>query len=652
MRTNNWMQKNETGNIRKMLPVFFNSKSFIYTGKIAGLLLLACIANVHSLHAEQVVVAADEQVIQQKHHQVESLANAGAPKLALNTLDLHQSKLNQQHPEWILWEKLRIRILRSNQQWDEIDIRLRSLPEGLPQNVKFWAITERAEALIHSGKSESALFLLRTIMWQETMEAGIKQKYLKQWRRDVLDAYMSMGKARDAYLASAHYFKDYNKTSQQEQLLHIRILLAAGYAEDATVLIKKQKKSNEQFYLSALAELRQSPKSAGSILSRSLRKVRAITPSKQKPVTPEQKTSVTALWAVIAEAAAVVGDRASQTNALEHVVIDLDALPQGLFSINADTLWQAYIDSATEIGNHSRLLIGQDDPWFKAAAKARKKQPVRSRSLYAFLSINAGSDSNREKAVTSLTGLLKQRKRGGKLMQQLYLSSERYQDIQAIPLFVRHALVGVALQQSNLLQASSIMATIKQPPENADVYFWRLRRARILVMGGEIEHAIPALSSILDEYPELTAQQYDQFLQVLFDLQTVQVHQEALSLFEKLLPRVTDIKLKRELYFWMAESSKALQRYTDAARFYMTSAMLPAEDSMDPWAQTARYQAAESLAKAGMVEDARKIFKHLLKVTKDPARRARLLQELQKLWLIKDRDLGKVKKTTTESGIR
>jgi hypothetical protein len=56
---------------------------------------------------------------------------------------------------------------------------------------------------------------------------------------------------------------------------------------------------------------------------------------------------------------------------------------------------------------------------------------------------------------------------------------------------------------------------------------------------------------------------------------------------------------------------------------------------MGPWAQTAHYQAAEALAKAGMVDDARQLFDALLRVTTDPGRRAVINHSLQQLWLHK-----------------
>jgi tetratricopeptide (TPR) repeat protein len=140
----------------------------------------------------------------------------------------------------------------------------------------------------------------------------------------------------------------------------------------------------------------------------------------------------------------------------------------------------------------------------------------------------------------------------------------------------------------------------------------------------------------LQQYKTLERQQLDQVLQVVFDLQTADAHEDALQLFEMLLKYTSDTKKKRELYYWMAESRTALKQYAEAARLYLKSAMLIGEDAMDPWAQTARYQAGVALSRAGMLQDARTLFSNLLRVTKDKSRRAVLRHELQKLWLLED----------------
>ena len=61
--------------------------------------------------------------------------------------------------------------------------------------------------------------------------------------------------------------------------------------------------------------------------------------------------------------------------------------------------------------------------------------------------------------------------------------------------------------------------------------------------------------------------------------------------------------------------------------------MMPGPDAMDPWAQTARFNAAESLQLSGLVDDARRIYEGLLAVTEDPARRSVLNHKIQQLWL-------------------
>ena len=125
---------------------------------------------------------------------------------------------------------------------------------------------------------------------------------------------------------------------------------------------------------------------------------------------------------------------------------------------------------------------------------------------------------------------------------------------------------------------------------------------------------------------------------MVFDLQTVKKHEFAYELFRAILPKITNVTLQREIYYWMADSQKALHNYTAAARLYLRSAMHAGNNGLDPWGQTARYQVAEMLAKADFLQDAHALYQQLLDVTKEPARRAVLKHELQKLWLLKNKN--------------
>lgn len=161
---------------------------------------------------------------------------------------------------------------------------------------------------------------------------------------------------------------------------------------------------------------------------------------------------------------------------------------------------------------------------------------------------------------------------------------------------------------------------------------WWLRRARILVLGNQIKLGTQALNTLLDIHPKLQQLQLDRFMQVVFDLQTAGENDAAYDLFAKLLSHTDDQKTQREIYYWMADSRKAQEHYAEAAQLYLKSAMYPDPTSMDPWAQTAHYQAAVVLAKAGLYQDAQSLLERLLKVTQDPQRRETLQRELQKTW--------------------
>ena len=132
---------------------------------------------------------------------------------------------------------------------------------------------------------------------------------------------------------------------------------------------------------------------------------------------------------------------------------------------------------------------------------------------------------------------------------------------------------------------------------------------------------------------------------MLFDMQTVELHAQAIEHFNQLLRLEIEPKQRREILYWIADSYRGLEKYDQAALLYLQSAMLPAPDAMDPWAQTARFNAAESLQQSGLVDDARRIYEELLAMTDDQARRSVLNHKIQQLWLnqravAEERDAG------------
>jgi tetratricopeptide (TPR) repeat protein len=156
----------------------------------------------------------------------------------------------------------------------------------------------------------------------------------------------------------------------------------------------------------------------------------------------------------------------------------------------------------------------------------------------------------------------------------------------------------------------------------------------VLILGGRIDAGIDALRKLLASKAELDP---DHVLQVVFDLQTLGRNQAALEFFHALAGRQLDAEHQRELLYWMADSYKALGDHIQAARLYLQSAIRPGPFTMDPWAQTARFHAAEELAAAGLVDDARRLYQQLLNATHDTGRQAVLRRALQQLLLVSPR---------------
>ena len=236
-----------------------------------------------------------------------------------------------------------------------------------------------------------------------------------------------------------------------------------------------------------------------------------------------------------------------------------------LFSFDAGSLWNAYLDYALYAGNEAQLLIGQDEAWFKYAAGASTQFPVKKRAIYVLLMHRGSNAENRLKAATLFINSIRTLHNKSHLILQLFTHSKLYPATTDIPEPVRRSLVDIALARQNIPLASQIMAGLNEPPKDKASYMWHLRRARILILGGQPRKGVLALARFTQTYPEASRTQIDQFLQVVFDLQTVGEHDSAYQLFDGVINSSKDKKLQRELYYWMADSRHAQSRYADAA---------------------------------------------------------------------------------------
>jgi tetratricopeptide (TPR) repeat protein len=373
-----------------------------------------------------------------------------------------------------------------------------------------------------------------------------------------------------------------------------------------------------------LAQLRAEALAPGAVMQKAV----AIGSSKDKPADERR-----AAWAVAAQAAQALGNMDARIAALERglalakpVRVDVPAL-----DISADMLWDAYLRLGQDEGNALRLVVGDDQAWFAAAQKDYANDPVRARALYAVVAFDAFDQGHRNFAQWRFAKSIGEGPGGSAVLAALYLHSQRFAHVDSVPAPVRYMLADYALSESDIPLASKLMAGLDKPPPEADAAAWQLQRARVLILGGRIDAGIDALRKLLASKAKLDA---DHVLQVVFDLQTVGRNKAALEFFHALAGRPLDAEHQRELLYWMADSYKALGDHVEAARLYLQSAIRPGPFTMDPWAQTARFHAAQELAAAGLVADARSLYRQLLNATHDTGRQAVLRRALQQLLLI------------------
>ncbi|HEX5056614.1 MAG TPA: tetratricopeptide repeat protein [Gammaproteobacteria bacterium] len=564
-------------------------------------------------------------IIAQDLGAIAQLARDGAPGLALKLLDNAQPKAEENIQGWLFFERQRIDILRDWAQWDALSERLQKLPQNVPEDFRHWANVEGVNAYLNSGRATAARELLRRLIWKTEGASSVEQFSL--YRRLIVRSYLVENNLEDAQRAMRRYQQDYGDKGREWQKLRARVLLQLERPAEALKALQGIDEADyETMALQWLAELRSQSRPPKDILGNVRKAV------EDKGSTPQDESR---LWSVGAEAARDFGGRLTETRILETVLMSPGALPadDALFAVSGDRLWVAYRQFALDEGNALQLLIGQDARWLDEAAKWTKKEPEKARALLTVVMLDGAVPENRQLAYTRFLESVKALPEPARLLQKLFLDTRTFPKPAAVPDQVRYLLVDDALSKNDMALATRLMSGFEGVPAGADPFEWGLRRARILVLGGNHAEGIAGLNKLLQANPRLDRTAWDRILQVVFDLQTVGRHEDAITLFKNILQRPLEPQLQREILYWQADSYKALHDFPRAAWLYLKSATLLDARGLDPWGQTARFQAAEVLAEAGLPEDARRIYEDLLKVTREPERRAAIKYKLQELWL-------------------
>lgn len=569
--------------------------------------------------------------------QMSELIELGVPALALSLLEREQEKREQFTADWYAFEYRRILLLSAVEQWQQIIERTQWLFDTTDANkqitrkIGLWFETQQVMANIQLKNSELALEQLQNLLW--ATEVAHRDPSLPAiWRRLVIRVYLQMQKDDDARKALVKYERDYQTEATDVDwiLLQAQVLLRTNRPQQAAVLLNKIVTDDavDVEALLLIAELQINPKRAVEINQQMREKLDG------------QVLSRPARWAysyVAYRASKVLADIPAQILNLESMLSFGIKTPvfDDSYQVTADDLWELYNKQGLILANDYGLLFGNDTQWQQLSNKLISDEAEKALELNAALVLQTGDFETRQQQHKTIVEIIEKRKNGLELINQLYLHSNKVTDVNVLPDEVRYRLVDYALSEGDYSDAATIMKSLNEPPEGKSLFDWRMRKARVLILQGEYAQSENLIRKTFSEKPKITRQELDRYIQVVFDFQTVQQHQQAINLFNLLYIDGLDESLKREIYFWKAESYFLLEKYDLAALYYLQSARAVADADNDLWAQSARFKAGNALILAEIYDDAEKVYTELLIITDSQTRKALINQNLQKIRLLK-----------------
>ncbi|MCW8827413.1 MAG: hypothetical protein OQK78_13425 [Gammaproteobacteria bacterium] len=550
----------------------------------------------------------------------QKLAESGASQLALEGLRAGAPAIESDPLAWSNWQRAELQILARQQWWQQLIEQIEGYSDAVPTEFISEVQRVRIEALIELNRFGEARALLLQQIWGSPEAV---EDELKLWRELIVKSYISEGMSDDAYIAMQHFRNDYGVEDESSNELLIQTLLASQFPEVAEGIIDKLPDSEDKRLLKQLARLRQG-KGVRAIMYAAREKLQ------QNGLSRYQRSM---LWGIVAEAAERRDDQSTRVIALEAFLKERGGKRvNNLFKLGAGDLWSAYDSYAQAVANREQLLVGDDGSWLESARKAGKMYPLHQRSIYAHLSRHSASEESRISSQDLLVASLKKLSNGDRLITTLY-EYEQQNGLGEYGQQVLSVMLDNALKARNLEHASELISLMDSPEAGNGYFVWALRKAKIFLLASNYVQSIEVIESLVDDLANTSEQNRDRLIQLIFDLQTAKQDAAAIRLLTKIDSQLSDPKLHRELLYWIADSNMSLENYRLAAQGYLQSAIVTGIHSMDPWAQTARYQAAKALLKADLKIDAKAIYEQLLKHTKNASRRALLKQELEQIHL-------------------
>jgi hypothetical protein len=305
--------------------------------------------------------------------------------------------------------------------------------------------------------------------------------------------------------------------------------------------------------------------------------------------------------------------------AVNERLLNFSVQPQ---DASAEQLWKSYHDMTQSFGNVRLLLFGSDAGWAEQAQSVLAQNPVMARAIWSYLARDAKDPALKIQAQQQLLDLLTG---NGLPRTALRLFAAAWPDLPprtfAPP--VRFRLGQLALNTGDDPHAAQLWQDVSILPAGADLMAWQAARAQLYARVQEWPNVTEALSSWLTQPQAMDSK--DSWGMVLL-AERLSQHADQAQAGQKLLLTMypaANLAQQRQIAMRLAQMADGVNP-KDAALWYLRVV----GDERDALAWRARRDAAASLAKAGLHEDAKHLDQLILSQCPDAALQAEAREAL------------------------
>jgi hypothetical protein len=546
------------------------------------------------------------------------LDRGGAPQLALDLLR-REAPTDVRVPRWTLWARERIHLEETTGQWMDVIRFVTRLPAGLPAEFVDWADLEEAHALIARDDFRSARALIRSWIWLgNTLPQSSR---LRRARRLLIDTYIDSDDFDDADVALQLYRDDYPRHSGPLLIQEARLLIKTGKARAALRMLRPNP-TPEARILELKARLQSGLDSPTSVAEQAARLAHSFPAPRLRIAADEVE------W----QADESRGHEAQALQALIRMLAlaNQPRSPAHLSAHFSNDLWQTLMARGIALANRAGLVQGLSAPWFTLASQEQSQGHVENAWALLCVVIRGSFRAvDQDRAATRLAKLAGGQPLGNDLLLFLFLDPGVFAHPGRLPALLRRRLLEPVLAAGHYRLAARLVRGLITPPHGITVGHWQFIRFRTELYGGRPARAVRLLGRLIKGCDPCPSGR--KWLAAAFHLEHLGLNAPALSLLHTLDAKSHGIKAKRELLYWMADDEGRLGHWRRAARDALLSAIRPNPFNMSPWAQSARFKAAQALARAGLIEDALRQYHALFNATSRPTEKAIIYSKIKKL---------------------